>query len=134
MITDFQDFNGFWQLERHITHDNGSSDHFIGLAQFMGEGDEFKYREKGEIVIKGKTYNAERKYIWRSAGKLIQVYFDDERFFHEFSIDNPVASHFCPPDNYQVQYIWGEGRWTALWQVQGPRKSYQSKTVYTRAQ
>ncbi|SLN45503.1 hypothetical protein AQS8620_01858 [Aquimixticola soesokkakensis] len=103
-------------------------------------------RERGDLHIAGHPpMPAEQGYLWRSHPQGVAVFFGDGRSFHRFALpqtaaipdpqDAPNASHWCDPDHYRVRYDFAAlalGRWQMVWHVQGPRKSYESRSLFER--
>lgn len=133
-----QDFDGVWQIDRVIRDHRADSDGtFTGTATFApGEGG-LICTEIGTLQMQGQVaMTAERRYIWRAGGAgQIAVFFDDGRAFHQFALagDSAEATHHCDPDIYQVRYDFSRWPiWRIVWQVEGPRKSYQLTSEYRR--
>ena len=132
------DFIGQWQLERQIDDARaGRMMHFAGTACLSNTGpDVWHYHESGILSTPGHAdMVAEQTYLWRPHSDGIGVYFSDGRFFHAFDPDSgqPVAEHFCDPDQYDVQYDfrnWPE--WRTNWRVSGPRKDYRIVNHFCR--
>ena len=105
-------------------------------ARFTRDADGLVYSESGTLHLPGQPeMHAERRYLWRGAGSLIEVLFDDGRPFHVFdpAEPRPGADHWCDPDSYSVRYdftSWPD--WSAEWQVIGPRKGYSMYSAYRR--
>ena len=126
-------FAGRWRLTRQIRDFAGGPDgRFDGRAVFAPADRGLIYREEGVLTLGGARVRAERSYIWREAGEGVDVCFPDGRFFHRIGPGpTPEAEHDCPPDTYRVAYdfaAWPE--WRAVWRVTGPRKDYESRSLY----
>lgn len=131
------DFLGHWHLKREISDDLGGHNAKLeGRAWFSQAKVGLIYREEGQLSIENATsLNASQTYLWRETDQDFQVLFSDERAFHYFSrdADQPEASHFCPPDIYDVSYDFRDfDAWMSTWYVKGPRKHYRMKSVYTK--
>lgn len=117
------DFEGIWQVRRRIVHADGSTAEFAGIARWSPRQGGLQYTESGELVIAGqRPVKAEQRYFW---GAGLDVYFDDGRYFHTVPSKGGEAAHWCPPDQYNVDYDflnWPE--FTVTWRVAGPRKDY----------
>lgn len=82
-----------------------------------------------------KPMLATRDYIWQGHKDQVEVTFVDGRPFHRFSLTeyDPVDTHDCPPDVYRVQYGFADWpHWQTSWSVNGPNKSYQMVSRYSR--
>lgn len=130
------DFEGRWTLSRRI------EDRLAGTeAQFAGEAvlrpvpEGLSYREEGLLRLAGgPALTAARNYLWREAGGRIVVDHGDGRPFHAFDPADPVARHWCDPDDYRVRYDFGNWPvWHAEWVVTGPRKDYTMRSDYRPA-
>ena len=129
------DFAGAWQLYKHIQQKDGAVFVFEGQAEFTYADSYLHYHESGMVSAPdGRTLQAARSYKWRQLDNgHIEVLFDDNRFFHTFSLAAPVAEHLCGADHYVVDYGFsGWPEWTSTWQVTGPRKDYTMFSRFTR--
>ena len=131
------DFAGLWTLQRQINdHRSGTSGVFNGTASLTPVNNGLAYLETGSLQMEGHPpMTAERKYEWIDDGPCIQVLFEDGRIFHRFdpNAPRPCAEHFCDPDQYRATYDFGSWpEWTTIWDVVGPRKSYQLTSRYSR--
>lgn len=135
MTITLDDFEGAWVLERRIMHENQPGAEFRGSARFLPDGDGLMYEEKGLIKIEGhRPVSAQREYLWRPGedGK-IEVLFEDGRPFHVIDFNDPIASHWCDPDTYEVAYQFSQWPdWIATWKVNGPNKAYRMVSTYRR--
>ena len=124
------DFEGTWALVREIVHDDGTRARATGRVAFTRESDDLSYCESGQMIIgQAAPLTFERRYVW---GADLGVYFDDGRFFHHVPPMGGRAHHFCDPDTYDVTYDFSDWpRWTAHWQVSGPRKGYEMVTRFS---
>lgn len=129
------DFEGTWRLERQIDDAlTGQTGHFTGLASFEAARGGLRYTEDGTLELGAARFAATRSYMWRAAGELVAVEFEDGRFFHDFdpAAPAPSAHHDCAPDVYDVRYDFSAWpKWRAVWAVKGPRKNYVSTSQYT---
>lgn len=123
------DFQGRWRLTRAIAHDTGQTARFTGLAAWQPHDGGLIYSEIGRLEIPGQpSMSAERKYVW---DKDLRVYFDDGRFFHQVPETGGPTAHWCDPDQYDVVYDFSQWPgWSCVWDVRGPRKSYQMRSDY----
>ena len=128
------DFIGLWRVSRNIADHTGAGDTlFHGQAQIDGGG---LYHETGKMTLpNGQVVAAERKYRWADTPTGIQVSFDDGRPFHVICPSDPSGvptdQHWCPPDMYRVRYDFSDfPKWSAVWQVTGPRKDYTMISQY----
>ncbi len=131
------DFQGRWSLRRTILDRMGDAEgQFEGEATFTSMEVGLAYHEEGVLAFPGRpALRAERRYFWRDGpGGRIEVLFHDGRPFHDIEPGSgATATHLCAPDLYQVSYdftVWP--RWTATWQVSGPRKDYEMVSQYSR--
>lgn len=123
-------FLGQWRLERRIVQGDGGTGRFEGLALFTADGAGALYEERGELILPGGRFAAERRYRW---GADLSVWFEDGRFFHAVPPGGGAAAHWCDPDRYDVHYDFsGWPDWQARWQVRGPRKEYTMVSHYVR--
>ena len=132
-------FAGDWAVERTIDDVRaGARGRFTGRATFRPVADGLAYREEGALVFADRpAITATRDYFWRdSGGGVIEVRFDDGRFFHRFLPEEPAPAdvHLCHPDTYRVRYDFVRWPlWRAEWRVTGPRKDYALVSAYRRA-
>lgn len=127
-------FLGHWRLLREIS----GGGRFDGEAVITRDGQGgAAYAEDGTLSLPGQAgMRATRRYRWHEDGGLIAVSFADGRFFHRFDPGEiaPKARHHCPPDIYEVTYDFADWpRWSSLWRVEGPRKSYLMRSEYRPA-
>ncbi|MDO7625575.1 MAG: DUF6314 family protein [Loktanella sp.] len=114
----------------------GQDGTMTGTATFSPNGAGLLYCEKGILTLAtGAQLQAERSYLWDTAGTDIAVRFADGKPFHGFTPDGSAigTSHLCGADWYNVTYdftAWPA--WSATWIVTGPRKDYTSVTAYNR--
>ncbi|WP_424931341.1 DUF6314 family protein [Amaricoccus macauensis] len=132
------DFLGTWQLAREIEDRRaGQTGRFTGRAEFIRSDGGLAYAEEGEMRLGAAApMRATRRYYWCDSNGLIQVLFEDGRFFHGFDPRDPApeARHDCPPDDYRVAYdLRAFPVWSARWEVRGPRKDYTMSSCYSRA-
>lgn len=132
-IASLEHFAGKWRLNREITSGSGDAFVFAGRANFTWQQSGLVYNESGEVTLpNNKTMQSERTYFWRQGpANQLEVYFDDQRYFHSFSGTTPYAEHRCGDDHYKVRYTFGRWPfWTSVWQVSGPRKDYTMVSRY----
>ena len=129
------DFMGHsWDITREICdHHQDQTVQFRGQCYF----DSGWYHEDGQLILAhSPPLASSRRYRWCSgAAGGIDVYFEDDRFFHHIDLTQspPTAHHHCPPDDYHVAYDFARWPdWTAHWQVSGPRKSYDMHSCYRK--
>lgn len=131
-----EDFAGDWLVARRIAdRAGGQCLRFAGRATFCWQGGALTYEERGHLVLPGrKPIPAERRYLWRAEAGRIVVDHADGSPFHAFDPARPAALHLCPPDRYDVRYRFTRWpRWSARWNVTGPRKDYTMLTRFTPA-
>jgi hypothetical protein len=60
------------------------------------------------------------------------VFFEDGRPFHRIGPGRLRDRHDCPPDTYDVTYVFSEnGAFSTTWRVIGPRKDLMIRSHYT---
>ena len=130
------DLAGVWRLDRRILHEDGQTHAFSGTAMFSWSGPRLIEDQTGHLDIgSGPPLVATRRYVWTAEARRIEVLFDDMRPFHTIPLGTatPETTHLCPPDRYHVAYDFTEfPLWTALWDVEGPKKAYRMESHYTR--
>ncbi|CUH76709.1 DUF6314 family protein [Tropicibacter naphthalenivorans] len=125
------DFLGDWTLLREITHADGTTGRFEGVASWTADEGGALYLEKGALIMPQGRFAAERSYRW---GDDLSVYFEDGRFFHSVPAGGGETGHWCDPDQYDVTYMFTDWpAWSCRWQVRGPRKNYMMTSRYLRA-
>ncbi|MCV6583902.1 MAG: DUF6314 family protein [Marinibacterium sp.] len=131
------DFEGIWQIDRQI--DDRRAGLVItgtGQARLTRQGDGLIYDETLMLDLPGQgALTAERRYLWAQDPGGVAVAFDDGRPFHRILLSGGDARdrHHCDPDLYDVTYDFSTWpRWSARWDVTGPRKGYVMRTSYCR--
>lgn len=131
-----EDFLGSYTVSRTICDRKARAEsRFEGQAEIVANAIGAVYREAGQLIVGDQRFEAERRYLWRPKGALIEVRFGDGRAFHDF---DPVAGgqateHLCGEDMYRGGYDFGEWScWAVTWDVTGPRKDYTSVSWYVR--
>lgn len=130
------DFEGRWTLSRRIEDRlTGTEARFSGEAVLRPVPGGLAYREEGLLQLAGApALTAVRDYLWREVAGRIVVAHGDGRPFHDFDPADPVARHWCDPDDYRVRYDFaGWPAWRAEWVVKGPRKDYTMWSGYSPA-
>ncbi|MCR8546323.1 DUF6314 family protein [Salipiger sp. P9] len=123
-------FFGEWRLEREIRQGDGGDGRFEGVARWLPEGEGALYVEEGALLLPSGRFAAERRYRW---DRDLRVFFEDGRFFHQVPAEGGPAGHWCDPDQYDVEYGFGDWPvWWARWRVTGPRKDYVMLSRYAR--
>ncbi|WP_120632804.1 DUF6314 family protein [Ruegeria sp. EL01] len=135
MPSRLSDFEGRWSLTRTIRDARaGQIVQATGQADLRQTDGGLIYEEEVKLRIPGQPeMTGTRRYLWRDAGDLIAIHFDDDRYFHALKLGVTKARdhHDCPPDSYDAAYdfrTWP--RWNVRWVVSGPRKSYEMHTEY----
>ena len=128
---------GRWMMAREIVHDDGRRDLFQGESVFQRSGRRLVQDEAGVLTPArgGTPMKATRRYVWSLDGTRVDVAFGDMRPFHSVPLGVAAyeTTYLCPPDRYQVSYDFKDfPEWSAVWQVEGPRKSYRMETRYSR--
>ena len=135
---ELSDFAGRWSVSRVIMDRTGGPEgRFEGVAELTPDAQGLVYSETGQLRLgTAVPFHATRRYLWRADGDAIQTFFDDGRPFHRIALGGVEARdlHDCPPDIYRVLYDFSQWpRWTARWDVTGPRKDYLMVSDYARA-
>jgi hypothetical protein len=135
--TDLDAFAGCWTLSRQVLDRRaGWTARFEGSAVFSRAAAGLIYEEAGELRIPGAPpLRATRRHLWCEANGLIEVRFEDGRFFHAFDPRAPraAAHHECPPDAYRVTYDFSAPQgWSSRWEIRGPRKDQIILSDYRR--
>ena len=130
-------FEGDWIVDKEIEEASGVVGSFTGTASFTRQGTSLLYEEVGQLTPPGgeTSFEAQRRYIWREEKGWIAISFDDGRPFHSLPIGvaDPETTFLCDPDRYHVTYDFsGWPKWSAIWDVEGPRKSYRMRVNYRR--
>ena len=128
---------GRWSMAREIVHEDGRRDVFQGESVFQRSGRRLVQNEAGVLTPArgGPAMKATRRYVWSAEGARVDVAFEDMRPFHSvpLGVEAYETTYLCPPDRYQVSYDFRDfPKWTAVWHVEGPRKSYRMETRYAR--
>lgn len=125
------DFEGTWQLDREIVQANDTRAVFNGTAVWCTCTEGLIYHEIGQLKMpQALPMQAERRYAWWPD---LEVHFEDGRFFHKVPANGGEATHWCDPDTYKASYDFTDWpRFTVVWKVSGPKKSYLMKSRYQR--
>ena len=137
--TVFDGLAGMWDLDRTI---EGKAT-MVGSAEFrLLETDRLKFREEGRIrLADGQAFDGHREYVFeRSPGGFSVLFVENPlRLFHSIAIVREgdaligSAGHLCVADQYDSRYTFlADGSFVIEHTVNGPRKDYQSRTVFTR--
>ena len=128
------EFAGERTLTRAIEDHFGPLGWFEGAATLTRDGVGFIYTEAGLLTLgTAAALQAERCYLWRADGRLIEVLFHDHRPFHRFEAHagGMRERHCCDPDIYDVVYALDDWpTWRSNWTVTGPRKRYTLRSDY----
>ena len=135
-LRELKDFIGCYDVSRVIEDARTrATSRFEGRAQICETADGATYLETGQLIVNDQRFEAERRYLWRTAGARIEVLFEDGRAFHDFDPNQggQASEHLCGEDMYRGGYDFSEWScWAVTWNVLGPRKDYVSKTWYVR--
>ncbi len=131
------DFAGQWRMIRRIEDAAaGQVLHASGSAVIASHPQHWIYDENLTLRVPGQPeMTATRRYLWHGTPDGVRICFDDGRFFHHLSFGTERCSdhHDCAPDSYDAQYDFERWpRWSVVWTVSGPRKSYVMHTDYAR--
>ncbi len=127
---ELSDFVGRWHFDREVCHADGSKMQVIGSATMDWQDDALIYLERGTMKLPlGRPISTERRYLWQPG---LRVHFEDGSFFHIVPPLGGQATHWCPPDDYHVEYDFEHWpKWQSIWRVNGPAKAYKMTTVFT---
>jgi Family of unknown function (DUF6314) len=140
-----QALEGRWSLDRSV-EDHGSGKPMAamrGIAVFtLGHTGEAAYAESATLMLEGgPAMPATRHYFYRQEEDGLAIFFDEARsqLFHRLVLDQSDRGligtdlHLCAPDRYDSRYEFrDDGSFAITHVVQGPRKSYVSRTHYLR--
>lgn len=133
MIT-LDDLRGTWRLSREIDDLRaGLTGRLTGEAGWRADGMGLIQEERGLLRLgDAPPMQAERRYLWRADGDGLAVFFEDGRPFHRIGPGRLRDRHACPPDTYDVTYVFGEnGAFSTTWRILGPRKDLMIRSHYT---
>jgi hypothetical protein len=128
------DLRGHWRLEREIEDlSAGLTGQLAGAAIWRADDAGLIQEETGLLEFGGaRPVQADRRYLWRVEGDGLAVLFEDGRPFHRIGPGRLSDRHDCPPDTYDVTYVFGEtGVFSTTWRVIGPRKDLIIRSHYT---
>ncbi len=114
-----------------------------GTASFIVTSEnEALYSESVTLALEsGHAMPATRRYFYRHESDGLAIYFDEarENLFHRLLLEEADGGltaadrHLCSPDRYDSRYEFlADGTFRVTHVVDGPRKSYVSRTVYVR--
>lgn len=144
----FNLLEGKWIINREILNVG----RLAGDCTFKREDsqDTLVYQEKGtfHLLSNNESYQASRKYLYKLTDNDIYVFFDDNRFFHQFYLNNKTdtndlteliitAVHNCSPDVYNIRYEFNldtPNKFYIIYDVKGPNKDYVSKTFLKKTE
>nr|MCH9754136.1 hypothetical protein [Alphaproteobacteria bacterium] len=75
------------------------------------------------------------KYKYNKKSQKISKYFSDDKLFYHLEISKNAVSgyHLCLQDEYKSAYHFVDNnKFTIIYDVQGPKKSYSISTEYSR--
>jgi len=131
---------GDWAVQREIRDWRADqAGEFCGTARFRptADGRVLDYAEDGELHFGSHRGPARRRllYCGRSDGG-VDVRFADGREFYRLDLRPGTweADHPCRADRYHATFSrLSADAFTETWQVAGPDKDYELRTVYRRA-
>jgi hypothetical protein len=88
------------------------------------------------LRLDGHEAMASQRYLLTFRGAVVQVYFRNGSFFHEFELraGGYTAIYQCGTDRYIGRYrLLDPDVWSLTWCVRGPSKNYDIRTLYRRA-
>jgi hypothetical protein len=122
---------GVWRVQRTvIDHLTRQKYRFEGTATITRDA----FVERGEIVVGGHCFEAERSYALAESCNVVQVLFPDGRPFARLDMrPSQRVEHHCGNDIYTGHiYFSGPGLWVEFWRVRGPKKRYSSLGQFMR--
>ncbi len=128
---------GDWAVARTIAdRRGGQTGSFEGRAHFAPEGEGLVYHEEGRLALGAFETIASQLYRYRfPAPRRAAVAFGDGRAFIELDLSGGSfeAEHRCGHDLYRGRFAaLDAARWTAQWEITGPRKDQWLDSLYTR--
>ncbi|WP_310093837.1 MULTISPECIES: DUF6314 family protein [Bosea] len=126
-------FHGRWRVRRRILDARTSKvTRFEGTALISPE----RFEENGILHYDGQTFHARRLYRLVFRERVVDVHFEDGRFFITLIVATAQnVQHVCGDDRYRGRFIFAQNdSWTESWSVLGPRKSYKTLARYWRAE
>jgi hypothetical protein len=134
---------GAWRVERALDdRRRGAPGSFAGEAVFRASAaNALAYREEGRLALGGYETLAHQSYHYafpapHLAPHRAEVRFADGRPFHPLDLSGGrwTAEHACGADLYRGRFeALGCDRWTAEWEIVGPRKDQVLSSRFTRA-
>lgn len=137
--------DGQWSLDRIVEelHSGKPMAAMRGTAVFtLGADGEAAYTESATLALEGgPVMPATRRYFYRQEEDGLSIFFDESRsrLLHRLVLeqkDGGLAGadlHLCAPDRYDSRYEFRlDGGFAVTHVVEGPRKSYVSRTLYGR--
>ncbi|WP_413988947.1 DUF6314 family protein [Labrys okinawensis] len=137
--------DGRWSLDRSVD-DIASGKPMAamqGTATFtLGTAGEAIYAEHATLALEGgPAMPATRHYFYRQEEDGLAIFFDEacSQLFHRLILEEGESGlvgadlHLCAPDRYDSRYEFrSDGSFAVVHVVEGPRKSYVSRTSYLR--
>lgn len=134
MTTRLSDFEGIWQMDRTIRHDDGTLAQAEGRAHLSPDGAGLTYHEAGQLRIAGMApLTFERDYLWRQGAGRIDMMFADGASSTPSARTRPrrcTTAHPIPTACPMASTCREAG--PAAGGSMGPRKGYVMETRYTR--
>jgi hypothetical protein len=138
--------SGRWALKRTV-EDRRSGEAMAainGTALFAtGLAGKAAYSESVTVSLEGgPSMPGKQRYFYCQEVHGLSIFFDGshQRLFHRLVLESEGTSlvaidvHRCTPDRYDSHYEFRhDGTFTVTHTVEGPRKSYVSKTLYFRS-
>jgi hypothetical protein len=125
---------GDWRLSREIEDRRaGLTGRLEGSSTWRPDAAGLVQEEAGLLRYgDAPPMQAARRYLWRTEGDGLAVFFEDGRPFHRIGPGRHADTHLCAPDTYEVAYLFGEGRaFSTVWRVTGPRKDLLIRSAYS---
>lgn len=123
---------GTWQVQRRIKDALlGSIVTFRGVATLTAD----QFAEEGEVIFPHGSYPSSRRYLLTWGTSQVHVARPDGAPFITLAASRrQQVIHHCGADLYRGRFLFhGPKGWAEAWSVTGPRKSYQSFSLYRPA-
>lgn len=138
---------GIWKIARNVvsqvSYENIQASGYGAFIVSTNDPNLILYSEKVTICkldpnasnLNASNFGTQKyKYKYDITTSSISKYFNDGRFFYTMNISDYKidAEHLCIRDKYIPNYVFGEGRFSLIYSVDGPSKCYKIITEYTK--